>query len=115
MTRPQSTGSRRTSFRYLRKSQAGTPLKIDIVRVYEGAERPERLTREEIGFVTLGGGHYQQDVWMHLHAAEWRHRRKTASDIKKDVRSRDTAADLRQPPVRCRPGLFRRCHPSSGP
>lgn len=50
---PRSPHCKRTSLGDLCKGQACAPLEIDIVGVDEGAEGPEGLAGEEVGFATL--------------------------------------------------------------
>ena len=54
-------GEVRTALRYLGESKTGAPLKIDVVRVYEGAQGSEGLAGEEVYFLPLTQVSVQSD------------------------------------------------------
>ena len=53
-----------TSLGDFSKGQAGASLKLDIFRVHEGTESPQRISGEEVGFGSLDSGQYMDTVRM---------------------------------------------------
>lgn len=65
----------RTSFSNLGKGQAGTPLQIDIVRVYKSAEGSKGFAGEEVDFSslylrTISAGRTDQATQLHAYVFE---------------------------------------------